>query len=267
MPQGRFIALRSAEPGVSAVAAQSRHAFARHTHDQYGVGLMTRGAQRSASGRGPVQARAGELITVNPGEVHDGAPLGEGERAWCMLYFEPALIAQAAAGLDGDAGSYEFHLPVLGHAALAAAFARLYACVTTPGAAPLARDAALLQLLAGLRRPDPGRAPARLPHPGIARARQRIDDDPAAALTLADLAQACGLSRYQVLRGFAHATGLPPHAYQTQRRLQLARRLILQGVPLAETAAACGFADQSHLSRLFARSYGMTSGRYARAAR
>ncbi|MEB2665974.1 helix-turn-helix transcriptional regulator, partial [Bordetella parapertussis] len=107
----------------------------------------------------------------------------------------------------------------------------------------------------------------RLPHPGIARARQRIDDDPAAALTLADLAQACGLSRYQVLRGFAHATGLPPHAYQTQRRLQLARRLILQGVPLAETAAACGFADQSHLSRLFARSYGMTPGRYARAAR
>ncbi|MCT6716748.1 AraC family transcriptional regulator, partial [Staphylococcus aureus] len=61
-------------------------------------------------------------------------------------------------------------------------------------------------------------------------ARMRIDDDPAAAVSLLDLAQETGLSRFQVLRGFARVTGLTPHAYQLQRRVALARRLIAQGL-------------------------------------
>ncbi|CAB3892062.1 HTH-type transcriptional regulator MtrA [Achromobacter anxifer] len=97
-------------------------------------------------------------------------------------------------------------------------------------------------------------------------ARALIDDDPAASLSLADLAAASGLSRYQVLRAFARATGLTPHAYQVQRRLLLARSLIRQGTALADAAAAVGFADQSHMTRLFVRAYGVSPRRYALAA-
>lgn len=52
-----------------------------------------------------------------------------------------------------------------------------------------------------------------------------------------------------------------------QRRIQLARELIRQGTPLASAALASGFADQSHLSRAFARSYGYSPGAYASAVR
>ncbi|MNT52026.1 HTH-type transcriptional activator RhaS [compost metagenome] len=93
-----------------------------------------------------------------------------------------------------------------------------------------------------------------------------IDDDPAAALTLAELARACGLSRFQVLRACARATGLTPHAYQTQRRLLLARHLIRHGASLADAAVQGGFSDQSHMTRLFVRAYGVSPGRYALAA-
>ncbi|MFS2168475.1 AraC family transcriptional regulator, partial [Variovorax sp. Varisp62] len=55
----------------------------------------------------------------------------------------------------------------------------------------------------------------------IARAKARIDDDPSAPLTLADLADEAGISRFQLLRSFAHETGLPPHAYRMQRRVVL----------------------------------------------
>ncbi|MDF7189943.1 AraC family transcriptional regulator, partial [Escherichia coli] len=96
-------------------------------------------------------------------------------------------------------------------------------------------------------------------------ARTRIDDDPAAAISLLDLARETGLSRFQVLRGFARVTGLTPHAYQVQRRVALARRLIAQGEPLAEVAAACGFADQSHMTRQFVRKYGVSPGMVAAA--
>lgn len=79
------------------------------------------------------------------------------------------------------------------------------------------------------------------------------------------LAHRAGLSRYALVRSFARAIGLTPHAYLVQRRLQHARSLIAQGTPLGEAALASGFADQSHLTRLFVRSYGLTPGAYARA--
>jgi AraC-like DNA-binding protein len=48
-----------------------------------------------------------------------------------------------------------------------------------------------------------------------------------------------------------------------QHRLARARALILAGTPLAEVAAATGFADQPHLTRLFRRTYGVTPGALA----
>ncbi|MDR6677390.1 helix-turn-helix transcriptional regulator [Pseudomonas oryzihabitans] len=129
----------------------------------------------------------------------------------------------------------------------------------------LATEQSLMLLLEGLLQPRPD---DRCAFPAsIARARERLDDAPLVAPTLAELADAAALSRYQLLRAFAQATGLTPHAYLIQRRLQQARRLIASGMSLVETAAATGFADQSHLTRLFRRTYGFTPGAYATAKR
>jgi len=263
MPASQFVMSRSALAGVQAVAARSGRAFARHTHDQYGIGVIRHGAQVSHSGRGQVEAGPGHVITVNPGEVHDGAPIG-GERAWQMLYLDPAVVAGAADALPAARG-FEFEHPAMDAPALAADLLALYALAVTGGDA-LARDVLLARVLAragGLARNAPADdgAPAAIRH-----ALGLIDDAPAAALSLADLAQACGLSRFQVLRGFSRATGMTPHAYQVQRRLLLARRLLRQGMALADAAPRAGFADQSHMTRLFTRAYGVSPGRYALAA-
>jgi AraC-like DNA-binding protein len=102
--------------------------------------------------------------------------------------------------------------------------------------------------------------------PSVRRARSRIDADPAAPLTLADLAREAGVSRFQLLRGFARELGLTPHAYVLQQRIALARRLIRARVALPEVALNAGFCDQSHLHRCFLRQFGVTPGRYASAA-
>ncbi|WMD20409.1 AraC family transcriptional regulator [Achromobacter seleniivolatilans] len=267
MNSGQFIMQRSALAGVEAVAAHSGRAFARHTHDQFGIGVMRLGAQVSHSGRGQVEAGPGHVITVNPGEVHDGAPIGGGMRAWQMLYLDRDIVAHAAADLIANGHQYEFEHPARDQPDLASDVMALYAHATT-GAAPLACDALLLRVLAQAHSPYAQHArqdsPANQGAPAAIRhARALIDDDPAAALTLADLASASGLSRYQTLRAFARATGLTPHAYQVQRRLLLTRSLIRLGMPLADAAAASGFADQSHMTRLFVRTYGVSPGRYA----
>jgi AraC-like DNA-binding protein len=94
-------------------------------------------------------------------------------------------------------------------------------------ASPLAADEALCMVLGHLLT---GRtSPETVCPVFVRRARQRIDDMPAEAMSLAALSAACGTSRFHLLRSFARVTGLTPHAYRIQRRIDLARSLIRDG--------------------------------------
>lgn len=267
MERTQFRLLRCRRSGVEAVEADTTLVFGRHTHEQFGVGLIVRGAQKSASGRGPVEAGAGDIITVNPGEVHDGAPIGDGGRSWRMLYLDPAIVADLATDITEGrrAEACEFTQPKVSNRRMAGQFSRLFRAMTSSASDQhgLQTDETLLLLLGSLLQPESSE-PRSVPI-GIASARALIDDDPLSTLTLATLADEAGLSRYQFLRSFARATGLTPHAYVLQRRIHRARQLIGHGTPLAEAAAQSGFADQSHMTRLFARSFGVTPGVYAKA--
>jgi AraC-like DNA-binding protein len=246
--------------GVDAVEATTRHTFPRHTHDQFGIGVIHQGAQKSASGRGPVEAGSGDAITVNPGEVHDGIPIGDHGRSWRMLYFDPEVIAGAVADMsEGGTKTFEFHDPVIGDTRIVDRFRALYAAMTEGETGAIEREEMIFILLAALR---PRAARAAIPE-AISRAREMIETDPARPVTLDELARECGLGKFQLLRGFCKATGLTPHAFLMQRRVALARRLITGRLPLAEAAVAAGFADQSHMTRLFVRTYGISPGLYA----
>lgn len=65
------------------------------------------------------------------------------------------------------------------------------------------------------------------------------------------------------MRRFRADVGVPPHAFQIDLRVKQARRLLAAGDPPAEVAAACGFADQAHLTRTFKRFVGVTPARFA----
>jgi AraC-like DNA-binding protein len=86
----------------------------------------------------------------------------------------------------------------------------------------------------------------------------RLDRD----VSLAQLASNCGLSTSHFARAFARSTGIPPHRWLMQRRVDRAKELMRKGTPLAEIALMCGFSDQSHLTRVFSQSVGLTPGRW-----
>lgn len=263
----RFKAGASGLSSVTAVEASSDRSFRRHTHDQFGIGVVMRGAQDSASGRGQVRATPGNLITVNPNEVHDGRPVAGESRTWRMLYLDPALIAQTARAM-GHSPQAEFIYPVLNHPSAVGAFHRLYAALTTSALGP--RHEILDQELFQILTPLFGKSPAiQLPllSKELARAKERIDAQPEVPVTLAELAAEAGLSPFHFLRAFKAATQLPPHAYRLQRQLQMARRLIMSGHSVLSAAYLAGFADQSHLTRHFAATYGLTPGSLSRSRR
>jgi AraC-like DNA-binding protein len=257
--------------GIDAMTATTSRSFPRHTHDQYGIGVIDFGGHASSSGRGQVEAGPGSLIFVNPGEVHDGRAVGGRTRSWRMLYVNTSLMDATRADVLANANaSLTFSAPVFADVDLRRLFdiAFRHATPTVEIRDAMACETAILRLVARLtiNAVAPQRNP-KTPTASIRRARDRIDADPSARLSLADLASEVDLSRYQLLRGFARELGLTPHAYILQRRIALARRLIRGGQALAEVAAIAGFYDQSHLTRCFVRQFGVTPSRYASNAR
>jgi AraC-like DNA-binding protein len=81
-------------------------------------------------------------------------------------------------------------------------------------------------------------------------------------VSLAELAAQSGISRFQLLRSFTREVGITPHAYLVQRRVRHARQLLADGQPPVQAALEAGFADQSHMTRAFARQLGITPSRY-----
>jgi len=260
---------RSGIPGVEAMTLFSDHAFPRHSHDHFGIGIMTSGAQRSWSVVGQVESEAGDVIMCNPGEIHDGRPLKPGTgnlepeanaRGWRILYFDPSFIA---GELSREERGELMVPPVVRDPRLSAAVAHLFRDVERATPDTLAVEERLMSclMLVSQRHRLNGSA---TPHtsPSIASAIQRLDEAPEIPITLADLARLTGVSRFQLLRGFAKEIGTTPHAYLVQRRARLAKRFLSAGRSPAETALLSGFADQSHLTRAFVRLFGVTPARY-----
>ena len=80
--------------------------------------------------------------------------------------------------------------------------------------------------------------------------RSRLDE----AVPVAELARALSLSPGHFARAFKQTTGQAPHRWLMERRIDKAKQLLIGTTQsLGEIALACGFADQSHFTRMFSR--------------
>lgn len=257
--------------GIYATHTLSGQHFGRHWHDAYSFGVLEEGGQRWRSGRGQVEAFAGQVITANPGEVHDGRPLGGPTRRWRILSVE-ADVLSAVVGHSGAPA--EFTRPAIDDPDLFQALRRLFrrveswnAIAGNRAAEALACEEALVEAAVLLvAHHGTVRVRTDVPSRDLRELRDRLADAPDDAHSLAEMAVTTGLSRYQVLRRFEKAYGMPPHAWLICRRAEYALRLIRGGETLAGAAMASGFADQSHMTRAFLRHYGFTPGAWRQAA-
>jgi len=256
---------RSGMAGVELMTMLTEHAFPRHSHDQFGIGVMTSGAQRSWSVIGEVESRAGDIIMVNPGEMHDGTPVG-GARGWHILYLDPTMVMREMSA-EPAVGDLVIR-PVARDPHMAGDIGRLFA--ELGASAPdrtVMEEALLCCLMRVLQQHSLNGSVNALLTPPVNKAIQRLEAAPEITTSLADLAALSGVSRFQLLRGFFRETGATPHAYLVQLRVRLARRLLAAGASPVEAALLSGFADQSHLTRAFVRQFGVTPGRYQAAIR
>jgi AraC-like DNA-binding protein len=98
------------------------------------------------------------------------------------------------------------------------------------------------------------------------RAKEYMTADLQGDLSLSHLAAECSLSYRHFARAFRQSTGKSPHRWRLERRVDLAKQMLLDaGQSIAEIALACGFADQSHFTKMFSRLTGIGPGGWRRA--
>ena len=210
-------------------------------------------------------------LFILPGGLDFGVRL-EGELDTLHIYLRSEIVAEVARELGIETGDLALR-PSLGESdplvESLALSVRDAMSDTTPGT-PVYVDY-LSRVLAArlLRRYSWRNVPAQSACGALTRQQMSmvedfIEEHLAESLSLDDLAAACDLSPSYFARRFKMSTGMPPHQYLIQKRVERAKRLLRTASPIVEVALDCGFSHQEHLTNVFRRFTGQTPAAYRR---
>lgn len=245
-----------------------REAFKKHTHDTYSIGVVTRG-RTDFFHHGQVESiGAGGIALIEPEEVHACNPQDGFALTYYMLYINVEFVQQIVAGLsDGSSRAVCFSRSVVQDARLHTDLVRLCQLMfKIEHGDELEIESNVYEVLSQIVLKygayDCPSAPLGGNREQVQRGYAYLMDNVTRNVSLEELSSFSGLSPYHFLRAFRHHIGLPPHNYQLQQRISIARRMLAAGQPIAHVAADVGFADQSHFTRKFKAFVGTTPGQY-----
>jgi AraC-like DNA-binding protein len=243
------------------------HVFDRHAHETFAIGTTFGGVQSFRCRGARRDSTRGHLMLFNPDEPHDGWAGTQNGFAYRMLYLTREGVEQLVDARDESAGRDArlsrgfFREPVISAGTLAEQFALATDDLLSPGDSLRAAER-LSQVLRVIfqryarpcaRSDEPPRA-----NPRISRVRDLLESCYTEDVTITTVAEVAGMSRVHATRQFTLAYGIPPHTYLNQVRIRHAKRLLLEGVSAANVAVEVGFVDQSHFSRRFKRTVGVS---------
>ncbi len=244
------------------------HRFERHVHDELVIAVTERGAGNYLSRGTRDIASTGAVGVFNPGEPHEGGVFDPAD-GWCYraIYLGPRALRRLSEAVFGkpDVVPYVEHNAVADPRLASLVFAAHEAIEQS--ASRVTRETHLIEAYAHLAGAHALVQAVPATPPGasarVSRALELMHDRFADNLSVGELAGVSGLSPFHFIRLFRQVIGMPPHGYLTQIRLQHARAALAAGIAPAAAALAAGFCDQSHLTKHFKRSYGMTPAQFA----
>lgn len=245
-------------PGVELYHAHiSRYAFEPHTHEAFGIGTVTLGAERFRYRGVQHVAATDSIVLMNPDELHTGEAATEDGWQYRMIYLEPEILESVTGSRNWSFSDVVKHDPLrAGH------ISQLINGLWSENDA-LAQQGLLLNLIETFQpyaRHVPS-GPKESAH-RFEQIRDYLHDNYMQPVTLDELAAVVSLSPYHFQRTFKAHFHVTPHQMLMAIRLWHAKRLLTNGMLAAQVAAASGLTDQAHLTRAFSQRYGITPVRY-----
>jgi AraC-like DNA-binding protein len=238
--------------------------YADHSHDSYAVGVTLAGVQAFRFRGERRYSLPGQVVVIHPDEPHDGSNGDEATLEYLMLYMSPRILNLVAEAEDAPAP-----VPFLAEAVCDSAALQRIVLTAFRGFPDRLEELAETDLVGDLCHALCRQTGSALKRPrcvdwrAVSEARDLLEGADGEKITSGQLEAATGQSRYALTRHFRAAYGASPYRYLLGRRLRRARTMIATGVGLADAAALCGFADQSHLTRHFVRRLGLTPGAFS----
>ena len=233
-------------------------AFEPHRHDTYAIGITTAGVQTFRYRGTRRVCLPGQLHILHPDETHDGAAGTDDGFGYRILYVAPEVIRDALDGCPLPFVAEPVQKPIPATRVVTSIIADIDEPISDLARVEIAAAIAdALRALSGRNALGPT-----IDLRAVELARDYLAAHASEPTPASTLERVAGTDRFTLARHFRAALGTSPDRYRTLRRLALARAAIESGRPLARAAADAGFADQSHMSRQFKRTYGLTPARW-----
>jgi AraC family transcriptional regulator len=244
------------------IGTETRHPplfdIPKHAHDLPSFYVVLEGHLTEVSDRNKQDLDTCSVVFTPAGEIHSNTFHRSGGRCF-LVELRPDWTDRLTAADINVERSLAADQVELTRLAL-----RLYQEFRyTDKVSPLSIEGLTLEILAAFARQGQ-KIPGAHRLPGSLRAaRDVIHDRFSETMTLADIAAQTGLAPIQLMRGFRKYFRCSPAEYQRRLRVEHASRMLATTArPLAAIAAATGFADQAHFSRMFKRHTGLTPAQY-----
>lgn len=239
--------------------SEVQHAFPDHFHYEYSIVLAGTGLQQFRLQERVFTVTPGTLVLLAPHQLHAHAPQDGYGWSYKNILLSPAAVQYLQQQYPVQHTGGFFEVPLIKDAALAAQYEQLH---TPEGPVNKMLLGSFLQQLHGALLTQHSAAPAVMPAT-IAEIKHYVARHYPEKLQLEQLAARFHVDKFQLIRLFKKHTGTTPNQYLTMVRIERARVLLDQGMPLVEAALDTGFYDQAHFHRYFQHYTGLTPRQFS----
>ncbi|QCR38696.1 AraC family transcriptional regulator [Nissabacter sp. SGAir0207] len=249
-------------------ACCSRTCYKPHSHPTFSIGAVDAGGSIfTGAAAGPCYLRPGMMVFIPASSVHACNPLPDQSWSYQMLHLDARWLKALIAEVNNIPGDFisDREIRLIDDKEIYARFCTLNT-VLFSDAGTEDKSAALIEFIGDCycenNKVRTFQALSSCDSPAIKKLTDALLQTERQPWALAELADISGMSRYQLIRLFRAETGMTPHAWQLNARVNQARRWLQSGYEITDIAYRLGFADQSHFQRVFKAHTGVTPGSY-----
>jgi AraC-like DNA-binding protein len=241
--------------------------FAKHSHDDFPLGVIEKGAMSFYFRRNNLIAPKGTINLSYPGEIHNGQSFDHEGWHYRMFYFDLIILKKIFLEFQNRKSDLPFFMNgVIEDSYLATFLSWLHKELELKNLSALETDAFIVQTISYLIFKHSDQhcefKKKNINHNSIQKVIDYIQAYYTQNISLPELSTVAGISPYHFLRVFSNYMGITPHGYLMQTRVKKARQLMSTQKSLVNIALDTGFSDQSHLTRRFKQILGVTPQQY-----